>query len=324
MAKGPTSDLRAEAIAWRIRLRDGTTADWEAFGKWIGQRAQNAAVYDEVALSDQELDRPMAALPRPASEQFNDNAQIATSRTRRWLLAGAGTALAAGVAALFLAPSLIVSRNDYYEVATKAGERRVLKFGDHNQVTLNGSSRIRLDRNDARFASLEGGEGSFDIKHDAKAPFTLEVGNNRLVDIGTSFNVVRYSTGHVVAVSEGTILYNPDREAIRLSAGQSLRSDDRDRRIQLARIDPAEVGSWQRGVLAYRGASLDDIASDLSRNLGKPVRASPRLASRSFTGTIEISGDEGQLFERLGKLLGVESRRTSDGWRLDEPTTSTD
>jgi transmembrane sensor len=74
--------------------------------------------------------------------------------------------------------------------------------------------------------------------------------------------------------------------------------------------------------LTYRGASLSDVASDLSRNLGKPVRVSARLASRSFTGTIEIDRDESRLFERLGKLLGIESRRTAEGWDLDASTTS--
>lgn len=323
MANGSKPNPNSEAIAWRIRLRDGTTADWEAFAAWVGQDALNAAAYDEVALLDEELDEPLAALPRQAREEVYESASEANAGTRRWLLAGVASALAAGVAAVWVAPGVIVPRNDFYEVATKAGEHRTVAFGDRNRVTLNGSSRIRLNRTDTRFASLESGEASFEIKHDAKAPFTLELGKNRLVDVGTSFNVVRYETGHVVAVSQGAILYNPDREAVRLSAGQSLRSDDRNRRIQVGRIDPADVGSWQRGVLIYRAALLSDVAIDLSRNLGKPVRISPRLASRSFTGTIEIDRDEGQLFERLGKLLGIESRRTSDGWALDEATAST-
>lgn len=322
MASGPATTPRSEAISWRIRLRDASTGDWEAFAAWLGQDQRNAAAYDEVALLDRELDGPLATMPHPPVEQFNDNRPSTVEGNRRWLLAGAGTAVAAAVAAVVVVPVLISPGNDYYEVATKAGERRAVAFGDNNRVLMNGASRLRLDRNDARFASLESGEATFQIKHDPKSPFILEVGTTKLVDVGTEFNVVRYPASHVVTVSEGAILYNPDREAVRLSAGQSLKSDDVERRILVATIDPSEVGSWQRGVLTYRAASLNDVASDLSRNLGKVVRVSPRLASRSFTGTIEIGRDEGQLFERLGKLLGIESRRSADGWDLNERTTS--
>ncbi len=242
-------------------------ADWEAFAAWLGQKIEHAASYDEVALLDRELDEPLAALPRPTSTQGNDNSPPAAAGTSRWLIAGVGAALAAAVAGVIVVPNLLPPTTDFYEVATDAGQRRVVAFGNGNRVLLNGASRVRLDRNDARFASLESGEASFDIKHDPQAPFTLKVGSNRLVDIGTSFNVVRYPTGHVIAVSEGAILYNPGREAVRLTAGQSLKSDDRERQIEIASIDAAEVGSWQRGLLTYRAASLSDVASDLSRNL---------------------------------------------------------
>jgi transmembrane sensor len=303
-------------------LRDGATADWEAFASWLSQDPQNAIKYDEVALLDQDLNEPLAALPGSAPTQTNDNPAPEAGGTRRWLIAGAGTALAAAIAAVVVIPSLSQPGPDFYEIATRPGEHRIVAFGEGNRILLNGSSRVRLDRNDVRFASLESGEASFQIKHDAKAPFALELGNDRLVDIGTSFNVTRYPTGHVVAVAEGAVLYNPDREAVKLAAGQRLKRDDRGARILISAIDPAEVGGWQRGLLTYRGASLSDVASDLSRNLGKPVRVSARLASRSFTGTIEIDRDESRLFERLGKLLGIESRRTAEGWDLDASTTS--
>jgi len=314
--------VRSKAIAWRIRLRDGSTEDWEAFADWVGEDPRNGAAYDQIALLDQDLERPLVALSRVVADRTNDNAPMSPSGTRRWMVAGIAATLTAAAATFLFLPSLPTPRNDFYDVSTRSGEHRTLHFGDGNRVTLNGNSRIRLDHNDARFASLESGEASFKVTHDPEAPFTLKIGNNRLVDVGTSFNVVRYAQSHIVAVAEGAVLYNPEEEAVRLTAGQSLRSDDRERRIQLASVNPTEVGSWQRGLLIYRGAPLSDIASDLTRNLGKHVRVSPQLASRSFTGTIEIGGDEGQLFERLGKLLGTASRRTPDGWILDEPTAS--
>jgi transmembrane sensor len=314
---------RAQAISWHIRLRDGRADDWEEFADWLALDPQHSMAYDEVALGDRELDQALANWTGSRSALANDNwPAIERSTTRRGWIIGGMSAAAAAVALVLLTP-IVRPAAEIYDVATAPGEQRVITLADRDRIALNGGTRIHLDRNNPRFASLAYGEASFRIVHDPRSPFVLQLGDNRLVDVGTAFNVKVGPAGHTVEVAEGAILYNPDGERIALAAGQTLTSRIRERRISLSQKPPAEVGGWQRGRLSFRSSPLSEIAADISRSLGTTVSVHPAIASQSFTGTIEIDRDQNRMFHRLAQLLDVDARRSGDGWTLGpakEPT----
>lgn len=319
-----SATARAQAISWHIRLRDGRAEDWDEFAEWLALDPQHSAAYDEVALADRDIDPALVTWANSQTAQANDNwpAIDALTTRRGWIIGGMFTAVAAAAALVLLTP-LIQQPSQLYDVATTPGQQRIITLADRDSVALNGGTRIRLDRNNPRFASLEYGEASFKIVHDPQAPFKLQLGNDSLVDVGTVFNVVIGPAGHTVEVAEGEILYNPDGERIALAAGQTLTSRSREHRITLSRKPPAEVGGWQHGRLSYRSSSLADVAADISRSLGTPVSVQPAIANRSFTGTIEIDRDESRMFPRLAQLLDVEARHGGEGWTLGpagEPT----
>ena len=310
------STVRAQAISWHIRLRDGRAADWEEFTEWLALNPQHSMAYDDVALGDRELDEALANWSSSRVALANDNLPaVASTMTRRGWIIGGMTAIAATAALLLFTP-VVQPPAGIYDVATAPGQQRVITLAGRDRIALNGDTRIRLDRNNPRFASLDYGEASFKVVHDPKSPFTLQLGDNRLVDVGTTFNVIIGPAGHTIEVAEGAILYNPDGERIPLAAGQTLTSKTDERRITLSQMPPAEVGGWQRGRLSYRSSSLYEVAADISRNLGTTVSVQPEIASRSFTGTIEIDRDENRMFPRLAQLLDVEARRSGDGWTL--------
>lgn len=309
--------IRAEAIAWHIRLRDGRAQDWDDFAQWLERDPRHSPAYDAVAIDDAALDRTLVDWSREAGVGINDNEPLADQPLmgRRWLVGGLGAAAAA--AALMFTTPWSSPRADIYEVATAAGEQRVVMLAGKDRVALNGDTRIRLDRKHPRFASLLSGEAAFAIVHDPQAPFELAVGDARVIDIGTAFNVVRTPSGHKVEVSQGSVLYNPAGEKIELVAGQTLTSVTGERRILVSRTPAAEVGGWQRGRLSYRSVALSEVAADISRSIGTPISVKPAIAGRSFTGTIEIDRNERRLFARLGALLDVDARRDARGrWTL--------
>ena len=309
--------VRAEAISWHIRLRYGGAETWEEFAEWLALDPRHSTAYDEVALGDRDIDPALADWASSRTALTNDNWPTRSERTatrRGWIVGGLSAAAAA--AALVLFTPVARPPATTYDVATAPGEQRVIMLGGRDRVALNGGTRIHLDRANPRFASLTYGEASFKVAHDPQSPFTLQLGNNRLVDVGTAFNVVVGPAGHRIEVAEGAILYNPDGERVALAAGQTLTSKAREHRIILSHKAPAEVGGWQRGRLSYRSAPLADVAADLARYLGTTVSVQPAIASRSFTGTIEIDRDENRMFPRLAQLLDVEARRSGDGWTL--------
>lgn len=307
---GPVED---EAIAWVIRLRDAQAEDWEAFTRWLEADPSHAVAYDVAALVDEEV----GALPRTSSVVLPPSNTISPPARR---FSGRRQFLGWGVAAAMIGVigfNTLDRTDNRYAIETGAGERRTIQLADGSRIDLNGSTRVILDRENVRLASLEKGEALFTVRHDDAHPFEVEAGDALLRDMGTVFNVVRDENELRVGVAEGAVLFNPDREAVNLTPGMRLRKTS-NQAASVDRREPEAIGGWREGLLSYSGASASEVAADLSRNLGVPVKAAAPVADRPLTGVIQLDGEPEHVFHRAASLLGVSARRTGEGWILTE------
>lgn len=313
MALEPGLELRAAAIGWHVRLRAERAEDWDAFVEWLAENPAHSDAYDAVVLADADLEPAMAAWSAKPSAANDDGAEEGWFKGRRRWFGGVGAVAAALVVAVIASPFL---KTSHYDVATAPGEQRILQLDGGSRIALNGATRVMLDKNNPRFAALDEGEATFVIEHDPKRPFTLELGADRVQNVGTLFNVIRDKDGQTIEVAEGAVLYNPGREAILLEAGQTLSDRAGASRITVSRKDAATIAAWRRGRLAYRGTPLSEVAVDLARNLGTPVVVAKSIAGRRFSGTIQIDRNQDRMFARLAAVLEVDARRTERGWMI--------
>ena len=307
--------LEQQAIAWVIRLRDGGSADdWAVFADWLEADPAHNQAYEQAALVDAEME----ALPRTPARPIMPVPSIAEPARRGWssrrALLGWGVAVAlVGVIGI---GTTLRSGNDYFAVATGAGERRSIDLADGSRIDLNGETRLTLDRDNPRFARLDQGEALFTVVHDESRPFQVETGDARLVDLGTIFNVERSADGAVeVQVAEGAVRYSDDEERVDLRAGMTVRKARGGRAELGARTADAVVG-WREGRLSFANATVAEVAGDLSRNLGVPVTADAAVAQRRFSGVIVIDRDAQRVIQRASALLDVQAHQQGDGWTL--------
>lgn len=291
--------IDARALDWVVRTGSDAFDDWPAFHAWLEADPRHAAAYHAMSA---DIEAMTAIVPA-------ETIVVAMPVQRRWPL-WAGGAIAASLA-LVVGYEAIETRAHPYAVETAAGVMRTVQLADGSSIAMGGGTRLMLDRDDPRIATLERGEAMFVVRHDAGDPFEVNVGGARLVDVGTAFDV-KHSLGETrVAVSEGAVDYNPGRDGIRLVKGQGMVV--RDGKATVTAIDVASVGSWRDSVLAYEGATLAEVADDLSRALGVDLRADPGVAKRAFSGSIataKLSGDP----RLAGPLLGVAIRKRGGHW----------
>lgn len=306
--------IEEEAIAWVVRLRDAGAADWAAFTDWLEADPAHQAAYEEAALADLDAEDLAPAL-RPIQPAWTPAAEPAQRPNRRRFLGWGGGAIAAAVAGL-VAYTTIPAGAALYAVETRPGEHRRIDLADGSHIDLNGATRIQLDRNNARFASLERGEALFTVVHDEANPFEVDAAGTRMRDLGTTFNVVAERGAIEVGVSEGRVLFDPQGAAVDLAPGMSLRRVAGGARAVVTRGEPDAIGGWRAGRLSYRSATVAQVASDLTRNLGVTVQASPAVAQQSFTGVIMLAPDKGTAVRRAASLLGVSAGRSGEGWLL--------
>lgn len=302
-----------EAMDWAIRMADAD-ADWDAFLSWLEGDPERSGRYDRANVTLQDATDAVAALP-PSSLQIAANDPVAGPPRRgrgasaRWI----GGAVAAGlVGAVGL--GMWSERPRPFDVETAAGQHRTVTLADGTSIVLAGASKVRLDRADPRVATVERGEMLFRVRHDADRPFQVRVGELRMVDLGTVFDVKTAAGRTRVAVAEGAVMIDPDGAALRLDPGQAVVAEGSSLR-RLA-VEPVDVGSWREGRLAFDDVPFDEVASDLTRQLGRPIRAAPAVARRTFRGTLDLR----TLKDRpalLGQLLAVRVRQDAGGWTLE-------
>ena len=305
-----TTTIEARAIDWVIRQRDPAFADWDGFADWLAEDAAHADAYDAIASLDADLD----ALPRttPASVVIHDEAPRRRPSRRAWF----GGAIAAALVAAITLPNLGLFA-DPNRIETEAGEHRTLTLADGSKIEVNGASVVTLDEERPRFARLESGEAMFHVVHREGDPFVVEAGGNRIVDLGTAFNVVRRNRATSVAVSEGIVVYNPQQDNVRMVAGQGIEARDGDATAPKIRpVDTASIGGWRSGLLVYADTPLSVVAEDLQRTAGMSVTVAPEAAQLPFRGALVISDDRNRTISDLAALSGTRAEKRGDGWVL--------
>lgn len=305
-----TEAIEAQALAWHLRLPDADASIWDEFTAWLEADRRHPAAYDRVLAAEVDIDHALPPLLVAANENSDDE------RRSRWHWLGAGAGVAAAAALALLYTGFGASHPEPFDIATGPGQQRAVRLADGTQIALNGNSMVSLDRRNPRLAVLKSGEATFTVTHDDKAPFTVSIGDRRIEDVGTIFNVVAIGKSVTVAVKEGSVRFTSGANDIPLHGGQSL--TDTGGTGPIVRSDrPADtIATWRTGRLDYDMQPLSIVTQDLVRYLGVPIAVDASLAKRQFSGTIQIDRDRPRFFARLGKLLGVKAIPYGNGWRL--------
>ena len=310
-----------EAVGWIIRLRDAPVEDWQSFTFWLERDAEHAAAYERLAAIDADAadrmrtrptsDREISAELKHAKSAADRLAPGSQSRWRYWMSGlSAGLAVAGGgIAVLTAMPAT-------YAVTTAPGETRSVALADGTRIELAGDSRVLLDRRDPRKAELASGEALFTVVHDPRHGFEVRVGTARIEDLGTVFDVSRRGAATEVSVASGAVRYKPEGDALRLGAGDRLRDPDGTAVPSRSHIEPADVAEWREARLSFNGRCLAEVAAQIYATSGLPLRVSPVIADRAFTGVIVVAGGREALMRRLQPLLDVSAVRQGAGWLL--------
>ena len=296
------SPAEEQAIAWLIQTRDPSFTDWDGFSAWLEASPEHAHLYDVVSVADAEIAPRIER--RPA----------AAMRRLRWPVIGGAIAAAMALAAV-LSPILNQPGFKPQEIASAPGQKLTVRLADGSRIEMNGGTRLVLDG--PRHARLDRGEALFTVIHDDARPFEVVSGAAVVRDVGTTFNLVREPMTFTVTVSEGEVIFNPDRENVHLPAGRKL--EESGDRVLVTALDPAQVGGWRQGRLIYRGASMERVAADLTRGLGMTIAADSSVSAQPFSGIIQIEGRGEGALRSAAMILGVDVRRSGDHWLLTAP-----
>lgn len=313
-AEGPEDleGLQAEAAAWLVRVQSdaATGEDWLALERWLAGAPGRLAAFEALERLSAELDghAPELAdrLDHPATVHRLQPRRAAARRPRRsaaWAIAASLVIAAVALWRLYPPPP------PTQVFSTALGERRAVVLADGSRIELNSASRLvaRVGPRSRR-VTLAGGEAVFDVARDPRHPFVISVGDERVRVVGTEFDILRHRGQVTVTVARGVVEVRragSGAAATRLVAGQQLSHREGEPGAVVAPAAVQDVFAWRKGQLVYRDRRLDEIAADLGRYYAVPIRAEGPAAALTFTGVLELRGQDAVLAQ-LQSFLPIE------------------
>ena len=315
MSAAGTSDfLRQAAAAWHDRLQreEGSEETRLEFNRWVAQSPEHRSAYAAVdrawsALRDCAHEPEILALRHEAALRLS-RGNSRSLRPLRFATAVALVLALGGVATLLASRSpaerSILTDRTY---TTTVGERLIVTLLDGSQVTLDTQSQLRVvwSKHERRVHLIRG-QALFEVAKDRTRPFVVEADNQRLVAVGTAFDVRMDDRKLKVTMIEGTVrveratgaaFRGSDAPAappglsmtsaspvVMLTAGEQLVVDAQSEDHVLP-ADPDRATSWRRGQIIFDDTRLADAVGELNRyTQTQIVLADPTLADLRLSG----------------------------------------
>lgn len=299
--------IEQAALDWLVRVNDPAFDQWEVWDGWMAADPHHAEAYWRLAAAEAEVVDAVRSAPPLTARTFRPTRRFVMPRRAAMAAAFALVAVGGGV---WFAWN---DRGQAWSIETAPGEQRTVTLADGSVVSLDGGTRLALDRRDRRAVTLQSGRALFDVVHDDAHPFQVDVGGATLTDLGTIFDVTRLDNGARVAVSEGQVRVDADGASLTLNPGDSVIATSSG--LEARSVALEDVAGWRAGRLSYAGERLSVVAQDLARVLNRPVRLAPALTNSRFSGSLNVATASDRT--RLEALLGVSIADDGEGWRLE-------
>ena len=164
----------------------------------------------------------------------------------------------------------------YTMIETATGQQSTLTLNDGTIVRLNQNSKLIYPKNfdqHTRHVTLQG-EAYFEVAHNVKKPFLVDVGCYTVKVLGTKFNVAAYS-GNVysyTSLKEGKVLIIDNQEGHKvlseLKPGTQLGYNKKTGDYSVKSIDINAIATWSLNQIVIRDQKLETVAEMLSSKYG--------------------------------------------------------
>jgi transmembrane sensor len=314
------SAVEAEAAEWVVKLERGCSAeDLACFREWQDRSPANREAGQRLTAlwSQFDLLARYAAQP-PAVEEKAPRRFLpifASGGVPLWRTVGVVAAILIVVicrTAYFSRPQPVVTTTIYQ---ASIGSQQEVTLPDGTSVTLNSGSQIEVAYSGTyRDVRLRRGEAYFEVAHTDSRPFTVLVGDRKVHDIGTEFDVCADHRAVEVIVAKGAVelLAPPSSNAApgeRLGVVQAGQRAAFDHRLEyLQSMSAADINrklAWRDGILIYAGEPLSHVVEDVSRYSDIHIMiADPALKDIPVGGYFEIRKIRG-VFSALEANFGI-------------------
>jgi len=338
-------EIKKQAGVWLVRLDSGKLNPEESLElqEWLA-RSQFHRDYLLKLTENWDDMSIMSELAELFPLNEASTSSVETGKTGAWLH-GLRFPVAAALAASFilvllffiypspqlLKDSLLKSPQQTTHYYTAIGQQSSYRLEDGSTISLNTSSRLKVDFSDGmRAVWLLQGEANFQVAKDVQRPFVVHVGNGLVRAVGTAFNIRLAGGATDVTVTEGRIKVYADvgekgdlflngankaldsKQVAELDAGKAVRYN---KVIEVvAPVSPQEIErklAWQQGSLIFEGETLQVALEEIERYTERQLMIIDPSIEKTRIGGHFKTNDIEALLAALDKGFGIKSEQVS-------------
>ena len=332
MSKSDYQDDSMDMADWDARLRspDCSVEDRKAFESWYAESPANRQDFDgltDLLESIRELrDEPeMRSLQEWAVDPGSGN----ESKRRSLVAWGGAVAAIMAVVAVGLAVLMQSGReppvlNPVPIYTTAVGERSTVNLVDGTVADLNTDTELRLQfTGERRSVELTKGQALFDVAKDESRPFIVIAGGQRIVAIGTVFDVRINGSEVAVTLVEGRVDVAPIVKAgsveppapIRMRAGERLITHSTAGSVATPVVEPTDAKRatiWREGRVFFDKTKLSDAIAEMNRySVVKIELDQDSLAEIPVSGMFR-TGRQNSFVETLESYFPLKAEKMDD------------
>lgn len=208
--------------------------------------------------------------------------------------------LVIAIAGIFLyqTPALMNADVALLEKRNEKGTRSEILLSDGSTIWLNADSELQypeLFGSDIRKIYLSG-EAYFDIAKDPDRPFVIQLDDNQIQVLGTSFNVKAYKeddmvettvvSGEVTFIRTGSLASKDKKDTLLLTPNFKGMYSKHTGSITKTEADTRLDTAWKDGKLIFKSTAFSVVGKALERTFGKKVVFANELIKHCrLTGT---------------------------------------
>lgn len=286
-----------QAAEWFDRIDEFSEQEKLLFAEWLTcadnqqafTRIATALGQPEVKVAAQRIKDSVTVTLVPTASASISEEDIKDSRVTKTFWNNIGLASAAAVAlfaALFTLNNNLPDPTSppHHQAANSASYQSQSKqfitgIGEHSSsllkdgsiIYLNGDSALTVNHNENfREVSLPHGQAYFDIAHEPRRPFIVQLDTASVQVVGTAFDIDRLADKTEIRVYEGLVKVNADK-ALMLHKGEGviLRNGQWQSTFTFTNM---QLPDWRTGWLEVNQQPLGDVVIRLNRYTDKPIR----------------------------------------------------
>ncbi len=234
---------------------------------------------------------------------------------------------------------------------TKIGESNTFILSDGSKIVLNTDTEAKISfSQQIRFIDLKQGEIHIDVAHDKSRPLQVRVGDKIVQAVGTAFNIEVKDELIELIVTDGKVIIKDalslevptsdfpkldtrtssiakplpsisktsiSKVLISVSKGEKINIEIQGEiKQKVLKVKPIEIVaslSWRQGNLIFRGESLEEAMTEISRYNDVKIHLAddPNLKNIQVAGMFRTGDIEG-LLSMLKTSFNIEYKRSKD------------